>query len=263
MYSYVNNTKGQSTTTTTLSREIINGTTYKYVYDALGNITEIQNGSGNALYRYVYDGMSQLISDTDYVNNKKHVYVYDNAGNILKLYNKNLFAYSDNNPIVRVDDGGEWWHIAIAAAIGGLVGAAVELGSQIASGEEINWGKVGVSACAGVLSGAVAGATFNVGASIALNAAINGSASIATQMIDNNGRLDRVNWYSVAEDTCIGAVCGAVGGSGFGNNHLKTASRQLTHRVTNSVKYKGIFKIDLLKKPSVLSPIMLRILKPL
>ena len=83
MYSYVNNTKGQSTTTTTFSREIINGTTYKYVYDALGNITEIQNGSGNALYRYVYDGMSQLISDTDYVNNKKHVYVYDNAGNIL------------------------------------------------------------------------------------------------------------------------------------------------------------------------------------
>ena len=82
-YSYVNNTRGQATTTTALSREIINGITYKYVYDALGNITEIQNGSGNALYRYVYDGMSQLISDTDYVNNKKHVYVYDNAGNIL------------------------------------------------------------------------------------------------------------------------------------------------------------------------------------
>ena len=83
MYSYVNNTRGQSTTTTALAKETINGTTYKYVYDALGNITEIQNGSGNALYRYVYDGMSQLIGDTDFVNNKKHVCEYDNAGNIL------------------------------------------------------------------------------------------------------------------------------------------------------------------------------------
>ena len=102
MYSYVNNTKGQSTTTTTLSREIINGTTYKYVYDALGNITEIQNGSGNALYRYVYDGMSQLISDTDYVNNKKSVkYTLSDSSTLLTYY----FTYNSRGDIVGIYDG--------------------------------------------------------------------------------------------------------------------------------------------------------------
>ena len=38
------------------------------------------------------------------------------------LYDKNLYAYCDNNPIMRKDTGGEFWTIAAGALIGaGLV----------------------------------------------------------------------------------------------------------------------------------------------
>ena len=42
------------------------------------------------------------------------------AATPMGLADKNLFAYCDNNPVTRADDGGEWWHIAIGAAIGKL-----------------------------------------------------------------------------------------------------------------------------------------------
>lgn len=51
---------------------------------------------------------------------------------------KNLFAYCDNTPIARTDDGGEFWHIVIGAAVGAVGGAVLSIISQAISGEEIN-----------------------------------------------------------------------------------------------------------------------------
>ena len=36
-------------------------------------------------------------------------------------WDKNFFAYCDNNPISRKDDGGEFWHIIAAGAINNAV----------------------------------------------------------------------------------------------------------------------------------------------
>ena len=36
------------------------------------------------------------------------------------LYNKNLFAYCDNNPVARVDYGGEFW-VQVGATFGGFL----------------------------------------------------------------------------------------------------------------------------------------------
>ncbi|HBT65113.1 MAG TPA: hypothetical protein DEB10_10690 [Ruminococcaceae bacterium] len=50
------------------------------------------------------------------------------------LYDKNLFAYCDNNPIVRVDHSGEIWELALAG--GGTAG--------------FSWGAFGTSILAGL-----------------------------------------------------------------------------------------------------------------
>ena len=67
----------------------------------------------------------------------------------------NSFAYCGNNPIIRGDDEGDFWHILAGAAIGAVIGAVSSIVSQAVSGQEINWGAVAVSAAAGAVSGAI------------------------------------------------------------------------------------------------------------
>ena len=65
----------------------------QYVYDALGNITEIRRaeGSNNLLYAYAYDSQNQLVREDHYDGNGdqpsnitvSYTYSYDTAGNIL------------------------------------------------------------------------------------------------------------------------------------------------------------------------------------
>ena len=74
------------------------------------------------------------------------------------LTDKNLFAYCDNNPVNRSDDGGDFWHILAGAAIGAIGGAISSIVSQAISGEDINWKAVGISAASGAISGAITAA---------------------------------------------------------------------------------------------------------
>ena len=74
------------------------------------------------------------------------------------ITDKNLFAYCDNNPINRADDGGEFWHIVAGAVIGAIGGAASTMISQLISGGSVNWTAVAISAASGAISGAVTAA---------------------------------------------------------------------------------------------------------
>ena len=91
---------------------------------------------------------------------------------------KNLFAYCDNNPVARTDDGGEFWHIAIGAVVGAIGGAVSSVVSQAMSGEKINWKAVGISAAGGAVSGAFTAAVPC--AAPALVGFVQGSVSAAT-----------------------------------------------------------------------------------
>lgn len=48
-----------------------------------------------------------------------------------QLTDKNLFAYCDNNPIVRIDEGGEFWNWVIGASVGAIVGVAGQFVSDL------------------------------------------------------------------------------------------------------------------------------------
>jgi hypothetical protein len=82
----------------------------------------------------------------------------------MALTDKNLFAYCDNNPVMRADNGGEFWHIVGGAVIGGLIGGISSIVGQAVSGNGINWAEVGVSAASGALTGAITAACPGMGA---------------------------------------------------------------------------------------------------
>lgn len=81
-YSYYDSERGSGYTTTKLESETIDGVTYTYEYDTLGNITDIYRGNTH-LYYYEYDAMNQLIYVRDYENSKTYTYAYDTAGNLI------------------------------------------------------------------------------------------------------------------------------------------------------------------------------------
>ncbi len=108
-YTYYDSTRGDGYTTTKLETETINGVTYRYVYDNLGNITDIYKGNAH-LYYYEYDAMNQLVYSADYENNMAYTYDYDADGNITAEYiykdgatgpssstATNVYTYGDSN----------------------------------------------------------------------------------------------------------------------------------------------------------------------
>ena len=86
--------------------------------------------------------------------------------------------YCDNNPVLRHDDGGDLWHIAIGALVGAVGGAVSSIVSQAASGQKINWKAVGISAAGGAVIGAFTAAVPC--AAPALVGFVQGSVSAAT-----------------------------------------------------------------------------------
>ncbi len=42
-------------------------------------------------------------------------------------WDKNLYAYCDNNSVIREDSDGQWWHIVVCAAINGTVSAIITM----------------------------------------------------------------------------------------------------------------------------------------
>ena len=169
---------------------------YQYEYDAWGNHT-VLDAQGNTIspdaphvanfnplrYRgYFFDTETGLyLTGSRYYDPVTHRFINADTAAVLtaspdSLYDKNLFAYCDNNPIMRADNTGEFWNIIVGA----VFGAGIELASQLISGKslsEVNWTKVGISAA----SGALTAATGPIAGSL-----ISGATDVTMDAIDGN-----------------------------------------------------------------------------
>ena len=135
-----------------------------YTYDAWGNVLSVSGDIAKLnpiRYRgYYYDSETELyyLGSRYYDPVVKRFVNADGAAFATinpysnGLTDKNYFAYCDNNPVSRSDDGGTFFNTVIGAVVGGLTGAlsaALEGGSKR---------EVFASAASGAVSGAIAGA---------------------------------------------------------------------------------------------------------
>ena len=128
------------------------------------------------------------------------------------LTDKNLYAYCDNNPVMRVDHDGEFWLATlIGAAIGAVVGAVSSIVEQTVSDEKINWAEVGVAAASGALTGAITTANPAMGAVAtgAIHGAVGAVTYVATELV--NGETPTVKGVLVTGVTS-GVLAGAIRG---------------------------------------------------
>ena len=103
-------------------------------------------------------------------------------------WDKNLFAYCDNNPANRKDDGGQFWNVVIGAVVGAVVNAVTTAVETYKTTGSVDWVKVGISAAVGAVSGGIAATGLGVFAQAGISALASAAGSIATDVY-NNTRL--------------------------------------------------------------------------
>jgi len=220
-----------------------------YKYDARGNFSKTSHNSGSSTrgwynpitYRgYYYDGdLSFYVLGTRYYDPATGRFLSPDAYDVVSvtpmaLTDKNLYAYCDNNPVVREDGDGEFWTaILIGAAIGAVINASVSVISQKITRRNVNWVEVGISAVAGALSGAIA--TTGIGAlgAGAINAAIDGTEYLVTQSI-NGEAIDETMFFATM------VVSGITAGKGLNYPKLKGVYKQSQKVLATAVSPKKI-----------------------
>lgn len=108
-------------------------------------------------------------------------------------WDKNLYAYCDNDPVNRKDAGGECWVLStmlIGGAIGAGIGAVTSVISQSILYGEVNWKTFGVDIVSGFVGGAVAASPMGMAWQLFFGASINAIAYNADCYVNNTVATD-------------------------------------------------------------------------
>ena len=165
------------------------GTLYYYITNLQGDVIRIIDTAGATICTYTYDAWGRLLnSSTNQIFKANPIryrgYYYDAESGLYylgsryydpqvkrfinadgatlavtnsgELTDKNYFAYCNNSPVMQKDDGGELGHIALGAIVGGILGAAGEVVSQVVTGtklKDVNWKDVAIEGVNGAVTG--------------------------------------------------------------------------------------------------------------
>ena len=167
-----------------------------------------------------------------------------NGQEIIDPLSLNLYTYCHNNPIMYVDENGNWIHIAVGALVGGVIAGGINLATQLyqSGGDwsQVDGTKVLISTATGAASGALASTGVGLVGQIVGNAALGAASNAVDQtyeiMSDSYARSD-YDLLDIGISGVIGGVAGFVGGPGGGTNAVKALSNQTIKRISNAVNY--------------------------
>lgn len=188
----------------------------------------------------------------------------DNISTILstpgELTDFNLYAYCDNNPVMRTDENGESW-FAYSVLIGCFVNGGISAISQYITTGEVNLGVVIANVVAGGIAGALAATNISLMGSIGINAVLGGGTYVAEQIIKG----EDITPGGVAASAFAGGVSGFIGGKGTNVKGLEATWKTANNRIIResrraNLKYaeKQIVKYNA-KKIKVISTIAVAI----
>ena len=131
--------------------------------------------------------------------------------------NFNRYGYCLNNPLVYVDQNGEFWHIVVGALVGGVVNLVANLNNSQGFWEHL--AAFGVGALGGAVTAAVGGsdggASFLAitGTAAGMGALTMGTNSIIAQTGPNFSGMNNVNWGAVGKNALVGGASGFASGA--------------------------------------------------
>lgn len=140
----------------------------------------------------------------------------------------NPYAYAKDSPLIAADRDGQFWHVAIGAGIGFLVGGGIEAARQYyTTGKVSEPGRILAAATGGAVNGALVAACPAAG--IGRTLAVGGGAGVAggvAQRLVNSGGKSAGSAAEVALDAGIGVLTAGVvkGGSALVKAAVKRSS---------------------------------------
>lgn len=251
---------------------------YFYRKNLFGDILGILDSHGTELVKYEYNSWGKLLNLTDYSSNglgrrnpfRFKGYYYDeelgmyylnsryydpevgrfispDTTDILEvqddLYDKNLYAYCDNNPVMRIDSSGAVWHLAVGAVVGVATQFVADVGIGLATGS--SFGEVIsslslVDYAAAAIGGAIAASGIGFAGAVVANATLGGT----TYLANCSYKGVKSNKKDFIASTVIGGVAGAIGGSGANGKNMRgvySRSKQVIN-ATKSVRKQAMYK---------------------
>ena len=211
-----------------------NGTIYNYIKNAQGDVVGLVDFNGTKVVEYIYDAWGNHLSTFGtmastlgkYNPLRYRGYVYDTETGLYYLqsryynpgwgrfintddtalllsspgkahWDKNVFAYCDNNPLNRVDEDGECWDIIIGGIVGGIVSGASTIVNDAIMGRETTVGSVLNSVLAGTAVGMLSGVLSFCKAHDIITAGAVGMATFGCSLRMGNSILEAL-WSAFA-----------------------------------------------------------------
>ena len=242
-------------------------TLYYYVLNAQGDVIALLNANGTLAASYNYGAWGNYsVHDKDGKKNTSasfigHInplryrgYYYDRETRLYYLQSRyydfancrfinadtfattdangflsaNMFAYCENNPIMRTDEDGEVAHVIVGAVLGALIGGGIQMFNNVVAGRPLAE-NIGTALFTGAASGALAASGATLVMSVVGNAAISMAGNAINQLHDKKHPFDVGDMLL---DGVIGGISGAVGGSGMTKTvKLKTLNNNLKKKV--------------------------------
>jgi RHS repeat-associated protein len=232
------------------------GTEYFYIYNQMGDITHIIDINGEEKVRYIYDAYGNII-DIDAISPYSEIaeanpyryrgYRYDSEINMYYLnsryYNPeigrfinadgllgelgniqstNMYAYCANNPLLYIDEDGEFWHLIGGFVVGAAIGGVTQIAMNIITGNKWNDDLSGA-----VIGGGVAGLLTASGAGFLSMSIYTGLAtSTGNQLQDNGFNPNDWNMAEFATEVFITGLLAGVG-SAYGSKQIGASAKQV------------------------------------
>ena len=198
----------------------------KHAYTTNGNIIQPFAFAG-----YQEDGISglQFANARYYSADNGRFQSEDNVRGFTDTpFTLNHYGYCWGNPVIYVDLDGNMPYILAGAIVGGLVGAGMEVVSQVTSGEKLNGGKMFSAFVGGAISGAI----------ITANPALVVTSTVAGGAVERtlNGMIRHDSWKDIGIDVGVGAVTDVV----FANMGKFIAKTPAVKKITEAVNSTAI-----------------------
>jgi RHS repeat-associated protein len=144
------------------------------------------------------------------------------------------YGYVFDDPIKHIDPDGKLPHIIAGAIAGGLIGGAIELGSQLYKGESVNLRAIAGATVRGAIVGGTAAATG--GLSLGVVALGGAAGNVVGGALDNKIQGKEVTGESITKDAISGglsAAGGSLAGKFINSNVTAKITTPQTGFVTN------------------------------
>lgn len=188
-----------------------------------GPFGEVVRRSGDSDSLFLFSGFYGVVTDPNGLSYmrfrwyspqiKRFVNADAHFGDIALPHSLNRYAYTGNNPVSRVDPGGEFWNLIGGAIVGGAVSTIVKVASDAISGKKVDftsgdyWAEIGGA----FVAGAATGACLSSGVGVAAGALCGAAGGSLGYLTASGLKGDQVDAEQLAFEAGVGAAGGALG----------------------------------------------------